>query len=235
MVRALTNETVFNALRETYDAGLLRALMEVAPDHERALRLVTLIHRKPPEWKGEWWAYHPFQLSPPAKSVEWEGTKAADDFILAGLGNSSSRARLAAINGVAETKDPRAVPFLSNLMTNVSDLAAVLIALKRIGGTHAHETVLHYLQQPFGTPSQLKQALEFLETYPAAKDGNILMRFVEHPEDSIRAPAFNALAKAAPERIIPCSYLHWCALERGAGLGESQGPDGVGSVAAKFD
>lgn len=202
MVKALTNETIFNALRETYDAKLLEALVE-STHRERALRLATLIHRKPPEWKGEWWAYHPFQLTPPAKTISWDGTARADDFILAGLRAEDAGVRGAAIEGVAETKDARAAPLLSRLMTNVSEVGSILTALKQIGGNEAHKAIINYLKDPFDGDTHLKEALEFLDRYPAPEDVVLLVRFAKHSNDEVRTPALSALAKSAPDRLFP--------------------------------
>jgi putative membrane-bound dehydrogenase-like protein len=203
IAKGLTNETIFNALRETYNEKLLQALVEIAPEREAAVRLATLMHRKTPEWKGEWWAYHPFQLTPPAKTIPWQGTARANDFILAGLSESSPRVRGASIEGVAETKDMRAVPLLSQLMTNVSELGSILTALKQIGGSEAHKAIINYLQNPLGGDMPLKEALEFLDHYAAPADSDLLVGFAKHSSDEVRAPALNALARSAPDRIFP--------------------------------
>jgi putative membrane-bound dehydrogenase-like protein len=205
MVRALQDrarrEVAFNALRETYDAALLNALIQIAPNDEAAVRLVTLIHRKRPEWKGEWWAYHPFRLTPPAKSVEWEGTERAVDFIFGALTNTDAAVRVAAIEGVGETKDKRAVPILSTMLHGPV-LGAVLAALKSIGGQEAQQTIIAYLKKPSGAETNLQQALAFLEVHPANGTGDLLAHYIAHDSESVRTAALNALVKCEGESAM---------------------------------
>src|SRR4029077_12269281 len=69
------------ALRETYEPPLARTLADMvgsdsAPVEARAAaaQLLAQMHRKQPAWTGEWWAYHPVNSPPPAKTEEWEGS-----------------------------------------------------------------------------------------------------------------------------------------------------------------
>jgi len=75
------------ALRETYDEALLEVLARAiegrqpiaqrwpTASREAALKLVAALHHKPPQWNGEWWAYHPALAPPPIKNVAWSGTE----------------------------------------------------------------------------------------------------------------------------------------------------------------
>ena len=212
IVAALGNpscrEVAFNALRQTYDSSLLTALIEAAPDAEAAMRLATLIHHKPPEWNGEWWAYHPFRLSPPAKIVPWEGTGRAVDFIFSGLAHSNPVVRLASIEGVGETKDVRAVPALTKHLGAAGPvLTASLAALKQIGGEPARHAIINYLHKPHGDEVNLRQALAFLEAHPARGMGDVLDPYLEHASEPIRVAALRALVnsdgEAAAKQIVP--------------------------------
>ncbi len=74
-------EGVGFALRETYDTNLANVLITAAADQSltptvrsNVLGLLTQIHRKQPAWNGDWWNTGPASSSPPARSVNWEGT-----------------------------------------------------------------------------------------------------------------------------------------------------------------
>lgn len=69
---AVRQGTVF-ALREVHDVRVVEAL----PKTPEAVEVLESLVYRAPEWKGEWWAYHPFSSPPPARTREWEGTKAA--------------------------------------------------------------------------------------------------------------------------------------------------------------
>jgi putative heme-binding domain-containing protein len=89
-------EGVLFALRETYDEGVVRALAARASRPE-VLETLAGLHRKTPEWKGEWWAYHPVNLPRPAKTVEWTGTKAVLEALSKALGAADPAVRRAAV------------------------------------------------------------------------------------------------------------------------------------------
>src|SRR5439155_17289054 len=75
------------ALRDTYDEALLDVLATRAEgrqpiarrwpteSRETVIRLIAALHHKPPQWNGEWWAYHPALAPPPIKNVAWKGTR----------------------------------------------------------------------------------------------------------------------------------------------------------------
>src|SRR5712691_6228943 len=102
-----TRDAVRFALGETFDEKLLEALANTARDtaqpvaaREAALRLLAAVHRKPPEWKGDWWAYHPFRLSPPARTVDWTGTPIVLAALRTALDQRDNSLSLAAIEGL---------------------------------------------------------------------------------------------------------------------------------------
>lgn len=91
------------ALRETWDLTLLSDLERFVRDERRpvqarleALRLAGAMTRKFPEWKGEWWAYHPALAAPPKKTVAWEGTDRAIDLLAENAESRAPDLRLAA-------------------------------------------------------------------------------------------------------------------------------------------
>ena len=128
------------ALRETYDSTLVAELAQLARNRqqpvvarESALRLLTLLHHKTKPWRGEWWAYHPVNQPPPAKTEPWTGT----DTVLAVLGENlsdkSPHLRLAAVNGVREAGHAPAAPALRELFSKETDPEVRRAALRALG------------------------------------------------------------------------------------------------------
>jgi putative heme-binding domain-containing protein len=81
-----------HALRDVFDLQLVEALTQSfhdpqASDFTRRAALETLgsLHHQPIPWNGEWWAYHPFRMAPPARTRAWAGTIPAVDCLLAAL------------------------------------------------------------------------------------------------------------------------------------------------------
>jgi putative heme-binding domain-containing protein len=123
------------AMRETYDKELVRMLASAyryAATNETAFKIAALnalapLHHKPPEWKGEWWAYHPFRLSTPAKTNDWEGTSLILETLSTAINEDNTPVRAAAINGLAMFGTEAAGDLLASRID--SDHDAVLRAL----------------------------------------------------------------------------------------------------------
>ena len=120
--------TIF-ALRETCEPPLARALADVVratakPVEARvaAVELLANLHRKKPEWKGEWWAYHPVNSPPTAKTEKWEGTAIVQAVLQEGLDDRESRVRRAAVEGARETKLFGVAPKLRDMFRMETDL-----------------------------------------------------------------------------------------------------------------
>ena len=117
------------ALRETYEPSLARTLADMVRSHSApvearaaALQLLAQIHRKEPEWKGEWWAYHPVNSPPPAKSQEWTGTAIVLAVLRGALDDRERLVRRAAIDGIREAKLGDAAPKLREMFRVESDV-----------------------------------------------------------------------------------------------------------------
>ena len=73
-------EGILLAMRQTYQRSVVDALVKFirntappAATRAQALEVLAELHRKLPEWKGEWWGYHPVDKPPTEKTVEWDG------------------------------------------------------------------------------------------------------------------------------------------------------------------
>ncbi len=133
-------EAVGFALRETYDERLAGALADFAGDGNKsaagraaAMALLADIARRPPAWKGEWWAYHPFRLKPPAKTESWEATPRVSAALRRGLDDGDPAVRAAAAGGLAVTRDSSAAPRLRDLLAREADRGLQRALIKALG------------------------------------------------------------------------------------------------------
>lgn len=131
--------TIF-ALRETYEPPLVRTLADLVratakPVEARvaAVDLLANLHRKKPAWKGEWWAYHPVNSPPSAKTEEWEGTATIQAVLRDALDDRESRVRLAAVEGAREAKIGDAAPRLRDMFRTETDLGLKRSILAALG------------------------------------------------------------------------------------------------------
>jgi putative heme-binding domain-containing protein len=97
------------ALRNTYDVRLAAELARFCAGKPSqtdakviAVQLLGSISRKAPEWKGEWWAYHPFRLQPPRHSVDWEGTRDIFGALLHLINDNDAQIREAAVDALKD-------------------------------------------------------------------------------------------------------------------------------------
>jgi putative membrane-bound dehydrogenase-like protein len=100
------------ALRETYDLALLKELAEFATNARApagartlAIGLMAEVCYRYPQWKGEWWAYHPALAPAPQKTTGWEGTAMAMAALRAGLDDREPVVRKATVDGLALVRD----------------------------------------------------------------------------------------------------------------------------------
>ena len=117
------------AMRETYDPALARELANLVrspamPIEARvaALELLSQIHRKIPAWRGEWWAYHPVNSPPPAKTEPWEAMALVHAALREALSDRALRIRRAAVAGVQEAKLADAAPNLRAMFRAETDV-----------------------------------------------------------------------------------------------------------------
>jgi len=117
------------ALRETYEPRLAQTLAETARSNAvsaearvAAVQLLAQICRKPPAWKGEWWAYHPVNSPPPAKTEDWEGSPMVRSVLGDALSDRELVVRRAAVEGIREAKLADTAPKLRAMFRAESDI-----------------------------------------------------------------------------------------------------------------
>jgi putative heme-binding domain-containing protein len=133
-------EGVGLALRETYDLVLLGALTNTVRDPARpvaarrvALDLLGALHHRKPEWKGEWWAYHPALQPPTAKTESWAGTPSVLATLRAALEDRDAELRRSAIGALVAAGDTVAGPSLLEAYSKEKDTATRAAILRAVG------------------------------------------------------------------------------------------------------
>ncbi len=141
-------EAVGFALREIYDERVAGTLASFAGDGGKsaagraaAMGLLAEIARRPPAWKGEWWAYHPFRLKPPAKTEPWEGTLQVSAALRRGLDDGDAAVRAAAAGGLAVARQTSAAPRLRELLARETDRGLQSALIKALGALGDRESL----------------------------------------------------------------------------------------------
>jgi putative heme-binding domain-containing protein len=200
---ALREGTEF-ALRETYDTALLDALVPIArnshkpePTREAALRLLAALHHQKPAWKGEWWAYHPVNAAPPAKTVEWPGTARVLQTLRAALDDSSARVRRAALAGLRDANDATASARLRELFTVETDPEARRLIVAALGVTKDAEArgLIASLLAPSTPRALLGEALTAAQNLAGPQIESALIQLLES------GPGDNALLKQTLDSV----------------------------------
>jgi putative membrane-bound dehydrogenase-like protein len=187
------------ALRETYDLKLIQVLQQFRTPE--AVRLLAGVHHKKPEWKGEWWAYHPFRSTPPAKTVPWEGTP----LILGTLRESLTNADPVVIDALAEARDSEAVPLIRKLLEGSPKVDA-LPALLNAAASLQLKTPALERSATHADASVRSAALNALIALDRDAARGKILPLVKHSEAPVRASAVAALGtlkdKAALEPLL---------------------------------
>lgn len=167
---ARTRDGVGYAMRDVYDMKLIDALITLAKAditaakaREAALRILPGLCRKYPEWKGEWWAYHPALALPPQKTVDWEGTQSILETLRGSIDHKDLAARRAAVDGISMVIDAASAEKLRNRFGLESDAAMraqILHTLGKLKDKEATKLLERVLGQDNLKPEVLLEAIE---------------------------------------------------------------------------
>lgn len=135
------------ALRHAHDLGVARALGGLAlnegaafESRRLAANSLALIFHQEPEWKGEWWAYHPAKSPPPARTRAWEGTSEARRSFLELMGSPRAELRELAAVALGEAPDADALAALRRAASEETSVPARVAALRGLAGARDAET-----------------------------------------------------------------------------------------------
>jgi putative heme-binding domain-containing protein len=134
-------------LRDTYSPPLVEALLPMAFDNalaietrRGALHSLANVHHRPPEWRGEWWAYHPAKAPPPERTLAWAGTPTILASLRRAVADADPDLRLVAVEGLGDARDTNAAPALRARFTEDVDLAVRRAALRALAGLSDRQT-----------------------------------------------------------------------------------------------
>ncbi|MBI3867336.1 MAG: HEAT repeat domain-containing protein [Verrucomicrobia bacterium] len=227
--------------RDTHDTALVNALSDyalrstTAPESRvAAARVLADLHRKIPEWKGEWWAYHPVHLPRPVKSVDWESTPVIADTLRLLLQDSTAQVRKEAIDLIAGSgvalagadlraafereRDPQLRGAIIHALGLLKDTAASPLILASFRGAPLPEAeILTALEaaERVGTPSNsvTREVALSLARYLDA----------ESPATAVAARCLRALGQLSENQAVP-------AVERR--LGDARTPVAIAALEA---
>ncbi len=201
------------ALRETYDLALLDVLLPVFRDardtnaRHAALELILPLHHRPPEWKGQWWAYHPALQPPPVRTEPWAGMPKVLAALRDGLRDHDTLIRQRCIRALAEANDTNSAPALRDTYareTNPASRAAILRALGAMKDAQALPLAARELNQP--THGELTlAAIAAAETLGGDDATQALVTFLRStaPSPDALARAVTALGRLAAKSALP--------------------------------
>jgi putative membrane-bound dehydrogenase-like protein len=206
----LRRERTSYALRDTYDPQLVAVLSKTAEDEltearETALRLLAQIHRKRPEWKGEWWAYHPVKSPPPEKSVEWQGTPQVLAALRRALNDPHEAVQIAAIDGIRETKDTSDAAQLQRMFGRTRETAvkeALVEAFAALHDTNAGPLLMGALSDPAQLESLRAKIISALGTIKFVPSIPALGEAAAARSTNVRSAAFEAISNIGGEAAL---------------------------------
>jgi len=205
-------------MRKTLEPEVVRALADFIagrerPTEARAAALETLagLHRKLPEWKGEWWGYHPVDRPPPMKTVDWSGTPAVLAALRDATGDPDPRLRSAALRGLREAGERAQLARLRDAFRDERDpeaQAEILTTLGALGDASAAGVLRSVLDDPGRERRVLLAAIDAARTL-AAKDlvpSLAKLLHAKEPDPDVAVEAAGALgelgsAAAAPDLL----------------------------------
>lgn len=202
------------ALRDTYVEALVSALSAFVanpaqPDSGRtaALELLVELQLQPPAWKGEWWAYHPVNAPPPAKTQPWPATHSIQEVLRARLDDPSPALRRVSIEGLLVARDASVAPLFRSRFSKES--GEVRLALIRAFGVlkdrEAGSLLRQVLEDPQADRAQKAEAIAAAEGVGGPELAQALNRLVGSSarEPELRARAIRALGSLKAAAAVP--------------------------------
>jgi putative heme-binding domain-containing protein len=130
-------------------------------ERAKAIGYLASIHRTTHPWDGKWWGTRPTQGKPPAKDVDWKGTTLVLNTLRKAVGDGQVRVRLAAIDGIVEAGDRKAIPTLEKRYQSERDATVKIrlaLAFGDLGDTSATRLLTATLRDPT-SPEGLRDAV----------------------------------------------------------------------------
>jgi putative heme-binding domain-containing protein len=127
--KGLALDGLFWALADEYDLGAVDVLKKLAKHDDPAVRQQAVadlarVYRDRKPYAGGWWGTQPAAHDPPPREVDWEGTPAVREAVLAALADKDAGVRKAASRGLLAVKDLATLDPLEKQFTAEKDAEA---------------------------------------------------------------------------------------------------------------
>jgi putative heme-binding domain-containing protein len=213
-VKPEIREGVFFGTRETYDVGLVKALAaflsrQSVPTEPRTnvLNLLSSLYLKVPPWNGDWWNTMPVMGSPPAKTLQWEGSPVIAAAMRQALQDPQPAIRQIGFDWVRSSHDTNAASLLRTMFeheTNVAMRATILRALPARNDPDSRALIRPLLKNPQTPVSLLEAAIEFARKAGGNDWNDDLIRLSENPvNDRILLALFQCFGKNRLSQTAP--------------------------------
>jgi putative heme-binding domain-containing protein len=178
---AIREATLF-AFRDAYEVAAVDALAAYAANPQKpavtrnaVLKQLADLDLKPPAWTGKWWNIKPAASSPPAHTVSWDGTSAAQIALQSRLRDPEPAVRQGAAEAMMASNDPAlTIAVLNQVLKEKEaetrrDMLGILATVKNPNAefTNAgNRFAADVLSEPKSGPEFVVQALAFAVNLP---------------------------------------------------------------------
>jgi putative membrane-bound dehydrogenase-like protein len=211
------------ALTDAYDTGAVNLLAFLAKSDDaetrgQAVAALASVYKDRKPYPGTWWGTQPAARTPPARDVEWKGTPAVRDAVLAALADKDDGVRKAAVAGLLAMNDPATLDPLTKQFTAEKDLETRTDIVRAVAGVQAPKAAefLAGLLKDSGNPEALRlEALAGLEKVKTSAAAESIAAAAEPKEPvalqvralealgALKAPAGKAAATAGLKSAEP--------------------------------
>jgi putative membrane-bound dehydrogenase-like protein len=132
-------ELLFWILADEYDTGAVAILAKLAKHDDPAVRQnavadLARVYRDRKPYAGGWWGTQPAAHDPPPREVDWEGTPAVREAVLAALTDTDANVRKEASLGLLAVKDPATLEPLEKQFASEKDVNTRADLLRAVAG-----------------------------------------------------------------------------------------------------
>lgn len=208
-------DSVRFALRDTFMDSLVSSLISFLNEsstetvaREGALRCLADLRHQPPEWRGEWWAYHPAKAPAPERTVAWSSTQRILGALRAALSAPEPSLRVAAAQGLTRARDTNSLPKLRFLYANDTTEAVRTAALQCLAQARDADAapLLASALHSSTTPVQvLNETIRFAPRIPGAEVLDAMLECANRRDltPATRRLAVDALAEIGNPKAAP--------------------------------
>jgi putative heme-binding domain-containing protein len=217
--KASVREGVYFATRETYDAGLAKALAAESARRELpvAVRtnlfgLLSSLSLERPPWNGDWWNTTPANGSPAAKTSPWAGTPIVTSALRAAVQDPDPLVRSIGLDWLHGSHDTNAVEELAKMFkreTNVVVRASIILALPPTPTPISRSIINSIFEDPHAPPALLQAAIEIAGKNPGPEWDWELIRIAQGTQDDgVLAVLLEDFGRKKLTAAVPIATAH---------------------------